>query len=127
LLLDAKRDANGCRLGSSQHFERGNAGRMVLGIAGEIRMTRLVDSHAAAIDRGCFDEITGAGNGAAENVDAGTEVPDAAGRERAKDVLCGPGSSRREGAGCMGCHRRWGMSPIVWRVATLPFVPEEIV
>jgi len=114
LLLDAKRDADSCRLGSSQHLKRGNAGRMLLRIAREIRMTRLVDSHSAAIDGSCFDEITGAGNGAAENVDAGSEVPDAAGSKRAKDVLCGAGSTRGEGAGCMGCHRRWGNVAECW-------------
>jgi hypothetical protein len=89
-------------------------------------MTRLVDSHAAAIDRGCFDEITGAGNGAAENVDAGTEVPDAAGANARKTFFVGP-DRRGERRWMYGMSSAVGMSPIVWRVATLPFVPEEIV
>lgn len=105
--FDAKRDADSRRLRAAQHFDRGDAGRVLARIAGEVGMTRLVDSNSAAVDRGCFDKIAGARDGTPEDVDARAQIPNSARRKRAKDVLCGSGPSRAgESAGGMGCHRR---------------------
>ena len=45
------------------------------------------------VNGGGLDDVAGAGDGAAENVDSGSEVADAARRERANDVLGRPGSA----------------------------------
>jgi hypothetical protein len=93
-LFDAERDTDGCGLRPAQHFDRGNSRRMLLRISRKLGVTRLVNSNSAAVNRSCFDKIAWAGDGTPEDVDARAQVPNAARRKRAKDVLCGPGPSR---------------------------------
>ena len=84
-------------------------------------MPRFIDANAWLPSMRRLDDIAGAGHGAAEDVESGPDIADAAGRERAKAFfLVGRTKSALNECDGIGGQECRGLSR---RVATLPLRP----
>jgi hypothetical protein len=81
--LDDERDADSGRTSAAEDLGGRDRGSMTIRIAREIGLARLVESDANRVDTRRGDGVPGTRDGASENIQARSEIPDAAWREGA--------------------------------------------